>query len=396
MKGIAVLGSTGSIGINTLDVIARHPDRFRVIALAANQSIDVLEKQCNIFNPATVAMANEACALQLQERLANAGLNAIEVLSGMRGVETIASLKQVDVVMAAIVGAKGLLPTLAGIRSGKTILLANKESLVMAGPLFMAETKHYKATLLPIDSEHNAIFQCLPLEYAANSKAHGVKKIILTASGGPFRETPIEQLHTVTPDQACNHPNWVMGRKISVDSATMMNKGLELIEACWLFQVPPEQVQICIHPQSIVHSMVAFVDGTVLAQLGQPDMRIPIAHALGFPDRIESGAIDLDICALSHLHFETPDLLRFPCLDLAFQAMKTGGTATAILNAANEIAVDAFLHNRIAFTAISKIIETTLTEVSHHDISTLETVLQDDTRARQTAKTIVETMRFQP
>ena len=394
MKGIAILGSTGSIGINTLDVIARHPDRFRVVALAANQSIDLLEKQCQIFRPATVAMANEACAIQLQERLTDAGLNTIQVLSGMSGVATIASLPQVDVVMAAIVGAKGLLPTLAGIRQGKTILLANKESLVMAGPLFMAETKRYKATLLPIDSEHNAIFQCLPTTYADNAKAHGVKKIILTASGGPFRETPMEQLQTMTPDQACNHPNWVMGRKISVDSATMMNKGLELIEACWLFQVSPEQVKICIHPQSIVHSMVAFSDGTVLAQLGQPDMRIPIAHALGFPDRIDSGALDLDICALSHLNFETPDLLRFPCLDLAFQAMQTGGTATAILNAANEIAVDAFLNKKIAFTAISKIIARTLTQVSHNDINELETVLQDDVRAREAAKITVETMQF--
>lgn len=391
MKGICILGSTGSIGVNTLDVVARHPDRYKVIALTANNNIDLLFEQCQIHGPRYAVVLDAAKAADLSNRLTQAGLKTIEVLYGVQALEQVASLPEVDSVMAAIVGGAGLLPSLAAAKAGKSVLLANKEALVMSGPLFMRAVVESGAELLPIDSEHNAIFQCMPANYHAGRRPSEVRRILLTASGGPFLNKQMDELHDVTPDQACAHPNWVMGRKISVDSATMMNKGLEVIEACLLFNLPPEQIQVVVHPQSVIHSMVDYVDGTVLAQMGNPDMRIPIAHALGFPDRIVSGAEPLDLFAVRHLDFQTPDFERFPNLRLAYEAVKTGGIMPAVLNAANEVAVAAFLEGRIRFTAIPGIIEHCMSNTSVQSVESIDCVLEADTKARGLAQNLIIT-----
>ncbi|MFQ5487037.1 MAG: 1-deoxy-D-xylulose-5-phosphate reductoisomerase [Gammaproteobacteria bacterium] len=388
MKGVTILGATGSIGINTLDVMARYPERYRVVALTANSEVERLYRQCLEFRPAYAVMANETAAAQLAARLHEV-CPEIRVLSGMAGLEEVATLAEVECVMAAIVGAAGLLPTLAAARAGKRILLANKEALVMAGQLFMDEVRHHGAQLLPIDSEHNAIFQCLPAQHGQALTAGGVQRILLTSSGGPFLRRPLKDLDAVTPDQACAHPNWAMGRKISVDSATMMNKGLEVIEACWLFSAESDEVQVVIHPQSVVHSMVEYVDGSVLAQLASPDMRIPIAHALAWPERIESGAERLDLFAVAHLDFEPPDLERFPCLAYAYEAARSGGTAAAILNAANEVAVAAFLAEEMSFTDIPRLIAATLAAIPGRTADALSDILDDDRRAREHARNLV-------
>ncbi len=384
LQGITILGSTGSIGVNTLDVVARHPHRYRVVALTANTQVDRLFEQCRRFLPRVAVMLDVTAAADLKNKLAAAGL-AVEVLSGPAGLTRVAALPQADMVMAAIVGAAGLLPTLAAVRAGKRILLANKESLVMSGHIMMQEAAASGAQLLPIDSEHNAIFQCMPAGYRTGAEARGVRRILLTCSGGPFHATPPEDLEAVTPDQACAHPRWVMGRKISVDSATLMNKGLELIEACRLFRVTPDQVEIVIHPQSVVHSLVEYTDGSVLAQLGNPDMRTPIAHALAWPERIESGVKSLNLFEIGRLDFEPADMQRFPCLRLAYEAAVAGGTAPAILNAANEVAVHGFLEGRVGFNQISRIIEHTLAEVIVNGEAELDAILADDARARAVA-----------
>ena len=384
MIGVAILGSTGSIGVNTLDVLARHPDRYRVVALGAHNDVDRLYEQCLATRPDYAVLADERAASRLTQRLraAHAGT---KVLSNVAGLETIAALPQTSYVMAAIVGAAGLLPTLAALRAGKRVLLANKEALVMTGRLFMDEVRACRAELIPIDSEHNAIFQCLPAYAKQSLEQAGVRRILLTASGGPFRTLPLGELERVTPDQACAHPNWVMGRKISVDSATMMNKGLEVIEASWLFNARPEQIEVVMHPQSVVHSMVEYLDGSVLAQLGSPDMRTPIAHALAWPDHIASGAPPLNLMEVGRLEFEAVDLARFPCLRLALEALRCGGTATAILNAANEVAVQAFLEGRLPFTGIAPVIEATLEAMTPREAGSLEVILEDDNAARLTA-----------
>ncbi len=387
--GVTVLGATGSIGVNTLDVIARHPQRYRVIALSANTDAERLFEQCLAHRPEYAVLAQADAAQRLAQRLRTQGL-ATQVLSGIEGLERIAALPQTECVMAAIVGAAGLAPTLAAVRAGKRVLLANKEALVMAGALFMDEVRRHKAVLLPIDSEHNAVFQCMPGDFARGLDQVGVRRILLTASGGPFRETPLDELHTVTPEQACAHPNWVMGRKISVDSATMMNKGLEVIEACWLFNTTPERIQVVLHPQSVIHSMVEYVDGSVLAQLGNPDMRTPIAHALAWPERIASGVEALDIFSVARLDFAAPDLARFPCLRLAYQAWRAGGTAPTLLNAANECAVQAFLERRIRFTAIPTVIEQVLAELTPRTPVSLAVIVEDDLVARACAQRVIE------
>ena len=384
IRHLTILGSTGSIGVSTLDVVARHPDRFQVVALTANNSTEKMLEQCRRFQPRYAVMLNAASGEKLQTEMRTAGL-ATEVLWGVESLEKVAALPEVDAVMAAIVGAAGIRPTFAAARAGKQVLLANKETLVMAGHIFMDVVKQHHATLLPIDSEHNAIFQSLPQHFTGNLAAVGVRRILLTASGGPFRQASLASLEQVTPEQACAHPNWVMGQKISVDSATMMNKGLEVIEAHWLFDAAPEQIQVVIHPQSVIHSMVEYVDGSVLAQLGNPDIRTPIAHALGFPERIETGVTPLDMFKIGRLDFEAPDLKRFPCLGLAYQALAAGGSAPAILNAANEVAVESFLKRRMPFTAIPTMIEQVMQTVSRKDIATLEDVLAADRVARETA-----------
>lgn len=384
IRHLTILGSTGSIGVSTLDVVARHPDRFQVVALTANNSTEQMLEQCRRFQPRYAVMLNAASGEKLQTEIRTAGL-ATEVLWGVESLEKVAALPEVDAVMAAIVGAAGIRPTFAAARAGKQVLLANKETLVMAGRIFMDLVKQHHATLLPIDSEHNAIFQSLPQHFAGDLAAVGVRRILLTASGGPFRQASLASLQQVTPEQACAHPNWVMGQKISVDSATMMNKGLEVIEAHWLFDAAPEQIQVVIHPQSVIHSMVEYVDGSVLAQLGNPDMRTPIAHALGFPERIETGVTPLDMFKIGRLDFEAPDLKRFPCLGLAYQALAAGGSAPATLNAANEVAVESFLKRRMPFTAIPVMIEQVMQTVSRKDIATLEDVLAADRVARETA-----------
>ncbi|MDH5472052.1 MAG: 1-deoxy-D-xylulose-5-phosphate reductoisomerase [Gammaproteobacteria bacterium] len=384
-KGITVLGSTGTIGVNTLDVVSRHPQKYKVVALTANTGVDRLYQQCIDFQPEYAAMVNEDSAQLLEKKLKQAGSNT-RVLSGIEGLEMVASLQQVDSVMAAIVGAAGLLPTLAAARAGKRVLLANKEALVMSGSIFMDEIRNNGAELLPIDSEHNAIFQCMPNDFAKGLDKTGVEKILLTASGGPFRTMPVAQLKEVTPEQAVAHPNWEMGKKISVDSATMMNKGLEVIEACWLFETSAEKIQVVIHPQSVIHSMVSYNDGSVLAQMGNPDMRTPIAHALGWPERIQSGVEPLDIFKVAQLEFEKPDFNRFPCLKMAYESLKIGGTATTVLNAANEIAVDAFLNKKILFTDITRIVEQTLEASDFVDVDDLDKVLSADKTARQIAE----------
>ena len=388
MKGLCILGATGSIGVSTLDVAARHPDLYKVIALTANTNIADLYAQCLQHKPEYVVVVDTAKAEQFQQQLQANGIQGIQVLSGADALETVSTLDAVDVVMAAIVGAAGLLPTLAAAKKGKTVLLANKEALVMSGALFMQAVAESGAHLLPIDSEHNAIFQCMPAGYTAGHKAVQARRILLTASGGPFRQMPVEQLPDVTPAQAVAHPNWDMGRKISVDSATMMNKGLELIEACWLFDMPPEAIQVVIHPQSVIHSMVDYVDGTVLAQMGNPDMRIPIAHAMAWPDRFDSGATPLNIFDVKRMDFEQPDLQRFPCLRLAYEAIQQGGIMPTVLNAANEIAVERFLHDKIAFSDITKIVVEVLERLPYSNISSLEDVLENDNKARKIAKEI--------
>jgi 1-deoxy-D-xylulose-5-phosphate reductoisomerase len=385
MKGVTVLGSTGSIGVSTLDVIARHPERYRVVALTANRGVETMLSQCERFRPRVAVMADEASGRLLAKGLSERSIPT-EVLTGLRGLESAAAMREADYVMAAIVGAAGLLPTLAAVRAGKRVMLANKESLVMAGRLFMREAQDHGAEILPIDSEHNAVFQCLPPEHARALEGGGVKRILLTASGGPFRTTPLESLADVTPDQACAHPNWDMGRKISVDSATMMNKGLEVIEAHWLFQAPSDKIQVVLHPQSVIHSMVEYVDGSVLAQLGNPDMRTPIAHALAWPQRIASGVDSLDLFQVARLDFEAPDLQRFPCLRLAFEAVEAGGSAPAVLNAANEVAVAAFLDERLPFTAISQVVEETMQRLPMSEAENLQHLMRLDDEARRTAE----------
>jgi 1-deoxy-D-xylulose-5-phosphate reductoisomerase len=380
---LTILGATGSIGASTLDVVARHPDRFEVVALTGHRRLDVLETQCRRHQPRYAVVGDIGDAKRLALSLAGTGT---EVLAGPNAFDQIASLADVDVVMAAIVGAAGLPPTLAAVRAGKRVLLANKEALVMAGAVFMAEVRRCGATLLPIDSEHNAVFQSLPPSFNGSLERSGVRKILLTASGGPFRTTPLAQLANVTPDEACAHPKWVMGRKISVDSATMMNKGLEVIEARWLFNAVAEQIEVVIHPQSIVHSLVQYVDGSVVAELGNPDMRTPIAHALAYPERIESGVGSLDLFEVLQLNFEKPDLQRFPCLALAYQALRVDGNAPAVLNAANEIAVAAFLDGKLPFLRIADVISAALDAVPSASVDNLDAVLNADAEGRQAAR----------
>lgn len=384
MKNVTILGSTGSIGVNTLNVIRQHQDKFSVFAISANNNVALMQEQCIEWQPAFAVMTDSDKADLLRQKLEQRNIRT-QVLSGPEALAGIASHEDTDYVMAAIVGAAGLLPTLAAARAGKRVLLANKESLVMSGRLFMDAVRENGAELLPIDSEHNAIFQCMPVDTGAGLFQSGVRRILLTASGGPFRQTPLDQLREITPDQACAHPNWVMGRKISVDSATMMNKGLEVIEACWLFDTGPQTIEVVLHPQSVIHSMVEYADGSVLAQMGNPDMRTPIAHALAWPERLESGVEPLDLFKVARLDFEPPDYNRFPCLRLARDAMQTGGTATAILNAANEIAVEKFLNEEIRFTDIPNIVSLTLEHVDNHPATTLDVILEDDAVAREFA-----------
>ncbi|MDM8564350.1 1-deoxy-D-xylulose-5-phosphate reductoisomerase [Candidatus Halobeggiatoa sp. HSG11] len=386
MKKITILGATGTIGINTLDVIKLYKNDFEVTALTANKNIERLEKLCQEWQPKYAVMADTDAAEQLEQRLKNL---PIEVLSGVEGLTKVASLTEVDMVMAGIVGGAGLIPTLAAAQAGKRVLLANKEALVMSGQLFIDAIRQNNAELLPIDSEHNAIFQCLPNSEQAGIQKQGVNKILLTASGGPFRTFSIDQLQNVTPAQACKHPNWSMGQKISVDSATMMNKGLEVIEACWLFNSQPKDIEVVLHPQSIIHSLVEYVDGSLLAQLGNPDMRTPIAYALGWPNRIKSGVKRLSLIDVARLDFEAMDFKRFPCLQLAYDAMQVGGTSTVILNAANEIAVQAFLQEKLKFIEIPKVIETTLSRLTSKDADSLDIILKADTEARQLATELV-------
>jgi len=388
--GVTVLGSTGSIGVSTLDVVSRHPDRFRVIALTANGNVDLLAEQCRRFRPPFAAMADRRAAARLAELLAGMP-GGPEVLSGVEGLEQVASLPETQYVMAAIVGAAGLRPTLAAAQSGKRVLLANKESLVMAGALLMTAVASSGAQLLPIDSEHNAIFQCLPGGFHHGLPGLGVERILLTASGGPFREWPAERLAAVTPQEACAHPVWSMGRKISVDSATLMNKGLEVIEACWLFGMDPGRVQVVVHPQSVVHSLVQYRDGSVLAELGNPDMRTPIAHALGWPDRLESGVAPLNLIDVGRLEFQEADPSRFPCLGLAFQTARTGESAPTVLNAANEVAVAGFLEGRLRFPQIAELVDRTLQGMPVETVEGegLETLMDIDRRARSLAESLL-------
>lgn len=384
--GIAVLGSTGSVGQSTLDVIARHPQRYRVVALSAGSNADALWQQVQALAPRYAAVADEGAAATLRSRVQAASLDT-EVLAGAEGLEAIARMPEVDAVMAAIVGAAGMASTLAAVVAGKRVLLANKETLVLAGGLVMAAARQSGAILLPIDSEHNAIFQCLPAGGTAGLDQLGVERIVLTASGGPFLRRAPESLATVTPAEACAHPNWSMGPKISVDSATMMNKGLEVIEACWLFAATPDRIDVVIHPQSVVHSMVRYADGSVLAELGHADMRTPIAHALAWPHRIDAGVEPLDLTRLTGLEFEQPDLERFPALALALAAARAGGTSGAVLNAANEVAVERFLAGELPFPRIAAVVEETLAETDDAgDADSLEGLLAADRSARSRAE----------
>ncbi len=413
--GLAILGATGSIGINTLDVVSRYPDKFRVVALTGYSQVERMTQLCKDHRPDYVVMVDEDAAELLSAAVTQMRLKTqmglqIEILSGVSGLEKVAGLPQVSCVMAAIVGAAGLVPTLAAAKAGKRILLANKEALVMSGSIFMDAVRENNVTLLPIDSEHNAIFQCMPRQVHCNTDNSandqlatnqtlphnlaemGISRILLTASGGPFKDTPLDEINNITPAQACAHPVWSMGKKISVDCATMMNKGLEVIEACWLFNTNAESIQVVIHPQSVIHSMVEYIDGSILAQLGNPDMRTPIAHALAWPERIDSGVQRLDIFDIALLEFEKPDLARFPCLKLAIEVSKTGGTAPAILNAANEVAVDAFLNERLAFVDIASVVERTLENMTYTEVDTLETVLRVDEQARAVTQECIKTM----
>jgi 1-deoxy-D-xylulose-5-phosphate reductoisomerase len=385
---LVILGATGSIGVNTLDVVARHPERFEVVALTGHRQVEALAAQCRQFRPAYAVVAGAAEAGRLAGLIRDAGLRT-EVLHGAEALVQVASLPEVDAVMAAIVGAAGLPPTLAAARAGKRVLLANKEALVMAGAVFMAEVRRAGALLLPIDSEHNAVFQSMPHGYAGDMPRGGIRRILLTASGGPFRTTPLDRLTTVTPEQAVAHPKWSMGRKISVDSATMMNKGLEVIEAHWLFNAPADRIEVVIHPQSVIHSLVDYEDGSVLAQLGNPDMRTPIAHAMAWPERIDSGVAALDLFAIAQLDFERPDLARFPCLDLAYRALRAEGNAAAVLNAANEVAVAAFLDRRLSFLGIADLIAATLDSVPQAAVPDLAAVLEADRQGRGAALEIL-------
>jgi 1-deoxy-D-xylulose-5-phosphate reductoisomerase len=384
VKNVTILGSTGTIGLQTLDVIARHANKYKVYALAANSNVDVLLKQCLEVKPAFAVLLDEKAAKDLREKL-KAYNSATQVLAGMCGLEQVSSAPEVDIVMAAIVGAAGLKPAMAAAHAGKRILLANKETLVMAGSLFMQAVKAGGATLLPIDSEHNAIFQVMPPAGSWILASSGIKKIILTASGGPFRAFTQQQLENVTPELALKHPNWVMGAKITIDSATLMNKGLEVIEAHWLFNANPSQIEVVVHPQSIIHSMVEYVDGSILAQLGNPDMRTPIAYALGYPDRIASGVTSLNLLEIAKLTFEVPDTKCFPCLQLAYDALNIGGTAPAILNAVNEVAVAAFLNNEIHFLDIAKMIAKALDSILSAPVTSLEQLIAVDSEARSFA-----------
>lgn len=389
MKGLCILGATGSIGVSTLDVAARHANLYKIVALTANNNIDLLYEQCLEHHPEYVVVVDEDKAQVFTEKLKHSPLSDIKVLSGTKSLELVATLDNVDSVMAAIVGAAGLLPSLAAAKAGKTILLANKEALVMSGDIFMQAVAESGAQLLPIDSEHNAIFQCMPAGYKSGMQTQQARRILLTASGGPFREMPIELMANVTPDQAVAHPNWDMGRKISVDSATMMNKGLEMIEACILFAMTPDQIQVVIHPQSVIHSMVDYVDGTVLAQMGNPDMRIPIAYSMAWPERFDSGVEPLNIFDVRKMDFEEPNLERFPCLRLAYQAINQGGIMPTVLNAANEIAVEAFLNELVRFTDIPVIIERCMEKFEVRPASSLDIILEADQQARQVSQQII-------
>jgi 1-deoxy-D-xylulose-5-phosphate reductoisomerase len=393
IQNITVLGSTGSIGVSTLDVIRRHPDRYRAFALCAHSQIDKLFAQCLEFKPAFAVLRDAALAAELSQRCRKAGLET-EVRFGVQALIDLSVLPEVDSVMAAIVGSAGLEPTLAAAKAGKRLMLANKEVLVMAGELFMRAVKESGALLLPVDSEHNAIFQSLPADFARGLVACGVEKILLTASGGPFRNTPLAELSAITPDAACAHPNWVMGRKISVDSSTMMNKGLEVIEARWLFDAPAEMIQVVVHPQSVIHSAVQYADGSVLAQMGNPDMRTPIAYAMAYPERVSAGVEPLDLFKIGRLEFFEPDLERFPCLQLAYDVLQAGGTAPAILNAANEVAVAAFLDGRLPFLGISELNRATLESVPAGPEGSLADVLAADNAARRFAEQQVSQNRF--
>lgn len=389
MKGICVLGATGSIGVSTLDVVARHSHIYKAVALTANHNIDLLFEQCMVHHPEYVVVVDENKAKSFEQKIQNTPISDIKVLTGSESLEYVSTLDSVDSVMAAIVGAAGLLPSLAAAKAGKTILLANKEALVMSGDIFMDAVAKSGAQLLPIDSEHNAIFQCMPAGYKSGMQAKEARRILLTASGGPFRQLPVDQLVNVTPAQAVAHPNWDMGKKISVDSATMMNKGLEMIEACILFAMKPDQIQVVIHPQSIIHSMVDYVDGTVLAQMGNPDMRVPIAYSMAWPERFESGVAPLNIFDVRQMDFEEPNLERFPCLRLAYNAINLGGIIPTVLNAANEIAVDAFLNEQIRFTDIPLVIERSMDKFVPSPASSLELILEADRNARLVAKQLI-------
>jgi 1-deoxy-D-xylulose-5-phosphate reductoisomerase len=389
-RQVSVLGSTGSIGVSTLDVIARHPADFSVYALAANRSVDAMLAQCLQYQPRYAVMMDESSAQLLDEKLP--AQCQTQVLQGEEGLTQVVTAPEVDSVMAAIVGAAGLPSTLAAANAGKTVLLANKESLVMGGHLLMQAVRESGAKLLPIDSEHNAIFQCMPADDAARPGLAGVSKVLLTASGGPFRTWSFDQMYEATPDQACAHPNWSMGRKISVDSASLMNKGLEFIEACWIFDLAPDLVDVVVHPQSIIHSMVQYLDGSVLAQMGNPDMRTPIAYGLGWPQRLASGVAPLDLIATARLDFEAPDEARFPCLRLAREAVATGGTAMAVCNAANEVAVEAFLGEKLRFTDIPRLIEGVMEKVSVVEPTALVVVENADNEAREIARDLLANM----
>jgi 1-deoxy-D-xylulose-5-phosphate reductoisomerase len=389
MQRVTILGSTGSIGVSTLDVLARHPDRYSVYALSAHTRVEELAEQCAQFHPKVAVVGTADSAQRLTGLLKQRHLN-VDVEYGEAALCSIAAASDCDTVMAAIVGAAGLAPTLAAARAGKKVLLANKEALVMSGQIFMDAIAESGATLLPIDSEHNAIFQCLPKTYDRRPAQHGIAKILLTASGGPFRTRTLDSLDKVTPEEAVAHPNWVMGRKISVDSATMMNKGLEVIEAHWLFGASSSDIEVVIHPQSVIHSMVSYVDGSVLAQLGNPDMRTPIAHALAYPHRMESGVQPVDLTKIGNLVFESPDFKRFPCLKLAYDALEAGDTAPAILNAANEIAVQAFLDRQIGFLMISQLIAHTLEKVPNKVATSMDILLEQDRAAREVTRALIK------
>ncbi|UCV02257.1 1-deoxy-D-xylulose-5-phosphate reductoisomerase [Dechloromonas denitrificans] len=393
IQNVTILGSTGSIGVSTLDVIRRHPDRYKVFALCAHTQVDKLFEQCLEFLPRFAVLRDARLAGQLAERCRQARLD-VEVRHGVEALIELSALPEVDSVMAAIVGAAGLEPTLAAAKAGKKVMLANKEVLVMAGELFMQAVREHGAVLLPVDSEHNAIFQSLPVGFGRGLAACGVRQILLTASGGPFRNTPLSELANVTPDQACAHPNWVMGRKISVDSATMMNKGLEVIEAHWLFAAPAELIQVVVHPQSVIHSAVQYADGSVLAQMGNPDMRTPIAYALAYPERIDSGVESLDLFKIAHLDFCEPDFERFRCLQLAYDVLREGGTASAILNAANEVAVAAFLDVQLSFLGIARLNEAVLAALPAGPEGSLADVLGADAEARRLARQMILEKRF--